>query len=113
MLYTATIKINICDVKIESRQSDFEFKIELNEKDMLLAVPNPKYESILSYYPHLRVFKMDEFQTKAVLPIHVILAASDFTKIKIKEAPRIMKIGGSHSRINKIEMDNYKPRERK
>ena len=36
---------------------------------------------------------MHEFQTKAVLPIHVILGASDFTKIKTKEAPRIEKIG--------------------
>ena len=102
MLYTATIKINICDVKIESLQSDSEFKIELNEKDLLLTVPNPKYESRLSDYPHLKGFKMDEFQTKAVLPIHVILGASDFTKVKTKEAPRIMKIGDPIAELTKL-----------
>ena len=102
MLYTATIKINICDVKIESLQSDSEFKIELNEKDLLLTVPNPKYESRLSDYPHLKGFKMDEFQTKAVLPIHVILRASDFTKVKTKEAPRIMKIGDPIAELTKL-----------
>ena len=43
MLYTATSKINIYDVKIENLQSDFEFRTELNPvvKDVLLTVPNP------------------------------------------------------------------------
>ena len=45
---------------------------------------------------------MDEFQTKAVLPIHVILGASDFTKIKTKEAPRIGKIGDPIAELTKL-----------
>ena len=104
MLYTATSKINICDVKIENLQSDFEFKTELNavDKDVLLTVPNPNYKSMLSDYPHLKGVKMDEFQTKAVLPIHVILGASDFTKIKTKEAPRIGKIGDPTAELTKL-----------
>ena len=95
MLYTATSKINIYDVKIENLHSDFEFKTELNavDKDVLLTVPNSSYKSMLSDYPHVKGVKMDEFQTKAVLPIHVLLGASDFNKIKTKEPPRIRKIG--------------------
>ena len=55
MLYTATSKINIYNVKIENFQSDFKFKTELNavEKDVLLKVPNPNYKRMLSDYPHL------------------------------------------------------------
>ena len=95
MLYTATSKINIYDVKIENLQSDFEFKTELNavDKDVLLTVLNSSYKSMLSDYPHVKGVKMDEFQTKAVLPIYVLLGASDFNKIKTKEPPRIRKIG--------------------
>ena len=95
LLYTATSKINIYNVKIENLQRNFEFKTELNavDKDVLLTVPKPNYKSMLSDYPHLKGIKMDEFQTKGVLPIHVILGASDFTKIKTKEALRIGKIG--------------------
>ena len=37
---------------------------------MLLSVPNPSYESMLSCYPQLKGVKMDEFQTEAALPIH-------------------------------------------
>ena len=69
MLYTATSKIHIFDVKIENLQSDFEFKTGLNtvDKDVLLIAPNPNYKSVLSNCPCLKGVKMDEFQTKAVL----------------------------------------------
>ena len=112
MLYSATSKINIHDVKIENLQSDFEFKSELNavNKDALLTVPNPSYKSMFNDYPHLKGVKMDEFQTRTVLPIYDILGVRDFTNLKTKEALRIR---GPCSWINKIGVDNYKPRERK
>ena len=52
MLYTATSKIIIYDVKIENLQSDFEFKTELNavDKDVLLTVLYSNYKSMLSVY---------------------------------------------------------------
>ena len=104
MLYTATSKINIQDVKIKNLQSYFEFKTELNavDKGVLLTVRLSNYKSMLSNYPHLKSVKMDEFQTKAVLSIHVILGASDFTKIKTKDAPRIGKIRGSIAELTKL-----------
>ena len=104
MLYTATSKINTCNVKIENLQINFEIKTELKavDKDVSLTVPNPNYKSMLSDYPHLKGVKMDEFQTKAVLPIHVILGASDFTKIKTKEAPRIGKTGDPIAELTKL-----------
>ena len=57
---------------------------------------------MLSDYPHLKGIKMDEFQTKVVLPIHVISEASDFTKIKTNEAPRIGKIGDPIAELTKL-----------
>ena len=69
--------------------------------------------SMLSDYPHLKGVKMDTFQTKAILIIHVILRASGFAKIKTKEATRIGKIGDPIAALTKTGVDNYKPRERK
>ena len=62
MQYTATIKINIYDVKIENLQSDFVFKTKPNtgDKDALLTVPNPNYKSMLSDYPHLKSVKQKQ-----------------------------------------------------
>ena len=69
--------------------------------------------SMLSYYPYLKGVKMEKFQTKAILTIHVILGASGFAKIKTKEAPKIGKIGDPIAALTIIGVDNYKPRERK
>ena len=89
MLYTINIKLNIYNVTIKNLKEEFEFTTEMNavDKDVLLNVPNPNYETIFTKYPHLTGIKMNENQTKATLAIPVILGASDFSKIKTQEGP--------------------------
>ena len=81
-------KINMT---IKNLENEFQFTTEMNavDKDVLLNVTNPDYGIMLTKYPHLTGIKMNEDQTKARLPIHIILGASDFTKIKTQERPRI------------------------
>ena len=95
MLYTTNSKSSICNVTIKNLEDEFEFSTEVNavDKDVLLNVPYPDYGTMLTKYPHLTGIKMNENQTKVTLPIHVILGASDFTKIKAQERPRIRQIG--------------------
>ena len=62
------------------------------DKDALLNVRNPDYGTMLIKYPYPREIKINENQTKATLSKHVILGASNFTKIKIQEKPRIGEI---------------------
>ena len=57
---------------------------------------------MLAKYPHLTGIKMNENQTKATLPIHVILGASDFTKIRTQERPRIGQIGDPVAELTKL-----------
>ena len=57
---------------------------------------------MLTKYPHLTGIKMNENQTKAILPIHVILGASDFTKIKTQERTRIGQIGDPVPELTKL-----------
>ena len=56
--------------------------IQSPEKDILLAAPNPEYKTLLQSYSHLRVAFIDEDNTKAELPVHIVLGASDFSKIR-------------------------------
>ena len=95
MFYTTNSELSIYNVTIKNLEDDFEFTIEMNavDKDVLLNVPNPDYGTRLTKYPHLMGIKMNENQTKAILPIHVILGACDFTKIKTQERPRIGQVG--------------------
>ena len=89
---------------IKNLEDEFEFTTETNavDKDVLLNVPNPDYGTMLTKYPHLTGIKMNENQTKATLPIHVILGAGDFTKIKTQERPQIGQIGDPVAELTKL-----------
>ena len=47
---------------------------------------------MIETYDHLKGIKMNERDTKPELPIHVILRASDYVKMKMQKCPRIGKI---------------------
>ena len=63
------------------------------EKSKLLPLPSPKCEELLSRHNHLKSIKLEDKDTKDSLPIHLILAASDYANIKTRTAPKIGKIG--------------------
>ena len=44
-------------------------------------------------YNHLKSVKLEEKDTKDLLPLHLILGTSDYAKIKTRTAPKIGKIG--------------------
>ena len=72
------------------------------DKDVLLNAPDSDYRTILVKYPDLKEIKMNENRTKATHPIHIILGASDFTKIKTQERPRIGQIGDPVVELTKL-----------
>ena len=87
MLYTANRKLSVYNVTIKNLEDKLQFTTEIKavDKDVLLNVLNLAYRTMLTKYLHLTGIKMNENQTKATLPIHVILGANDFTKIKTQE----------------------------
>ena len=63
------------------------------ERGTLLSLDNLKYGEVLQKYIHLERVHMDD--TKAELPIHIILRASDYAKIKTENKPKIGRPGES------------------
>ena len=51
------------------------------EKRELLTLDNPRYSDLLNNHLHLRGVTMEDSDTKARLPMHVIIGANDFAKI--------------------------------
>ena len=85
-----TKKLKIYSVKIQDVNEKYSFSIELNklERYVFLTIPNPKYSKILKTYPHLREKHMNDTDEKEQLPVHIILGAGDFAKIKMEKSPR-------------------------
>ena len=91
MVCSTTQKVNSYKVNISSVNKKFEMTTMLNEvdKSVLLTVANPRYEELLKRYRHLEGVVMDDNDEKSELPVHVILGASDYSRVKMETKPRI------------------------
>ena len=60
-----------------------------------MVLENPGYEQVIEANPHLQGVRMDDDDTKKMLPVHIILGANDFAKIRTGERLRVGRRGGS------------------
>ena len=56
-------------------------------------LPNPKYKVIMKDDNHLRGVIIDDTDEKSELPVHIILGACDFSKIKTDTGLKVGKPG--------------------
>ena len=91
MMTSTSQKIEMYKVQISNIRGDFNLPTTLSkvDKGTLLTVPNPRYADIISKHQHLKGVVIDDTDTKPELPIHVILGASEYAKLKTKSAPRV------------------------
>ena len=102
---TTTEKLKIYDLKVENLDKNFSFQTELNklEREVLITLPNSKYNKMIETYDQLKGIKMNERDTKPELPIHVILGASDYVKIKMQKCPGVGKINEPTAEQTKMD----------
>lgn len=83
--------IEMYQVLISSVKGKFRLPTTLSKVDkaVLLTVPNPRYADIISQHQHLKEVMMDDEGTKQELPIHVILGASEYARLKTSSVPKI------------------------
>ena len=95
MLGSTSKVIGVYGVTISSLNGKFRLKTEVTKVDRgtLLSLDNPKYGEVLQKYTHLERVHMDDDDTKAELPVHIILGASDYAKIKTENKPKIRRPG--------------------
>ena len=95
MLGSTSKVIGVYGVTISSLNGKFRLKTEVTKVDRgtLLSLDNPKYGEVLQKYTHLERVHMDDDDTKAELPVHIILGASDYAKIKTENKPKIGRPG--------------------
>ena len=91
MMTSTSQKIEMYKVVISSIKGNFSLPTTLSkvDKGVLLTVPNPQYAEIISKHQHLKDVTMDDMDTKQELPIHVILCASEYARLKTSSVPRV------------------------
>ncbi len=77
MMHTVNKMTEVRDLEISNLKGDFHIKTEVTKVDRasLLSLENPKYDRVLEQYSHL-------------IPIHLILGASEYARIKVEAKPR-------------------------
>ena len=85
-------------------KQEFKITIEINklEKDVLLELPNPNYPEIQKSYNHFKDIIINDTDTKKELPVHVILGAGDYTKVKTQERARVGQPGEPIAELTKV-----------
>ena len=95
MMSSTNAKIEIFNVTIENLKKTFALQTEVNKvnRKVLINLPNPNYDTMKERYNHLRQVELNDNDTKPELPIHLILGASEYARIKTDNRPKIGKQG--------------------
>ena len=72
------------------------------DRKMLSSWSNPEYPRILNACQHLSGVMMDDMDEKEELPIHLIIGASEYAKIKTETKPTIGKPGEPEGELTKF-----------
>jgi hypothetical protein len=95
MLGSVTKEMELSTVCVEAVNGEFAMDVSVTKVDKgeLLYVDNPNYTTLINSYQHLDGVQMDDKDQKPKLPVHLILGAGDYMRIKTNEKPRVGKIG--------------------
>ncbi|XP_078345136.1 uncharacterized protein LOC144667518 [Oculina patagonica] len=91
LMASTTAKMEIYKSTVSSKSGDYSLEVNLTKvnRGELLSLENPRYEQLMKTYSHLKGVEMDDIDTKPLLPVHVILSAGVFARIKTDTRPRI------------------------
>ncbi|XP_028404021.1 uncharacterized protein LOC114526636 [Dendronephthya gigantea] len=91
MLGSVNKVISVYNMSINNLEGDFQLHIEVTKVDRkeLLTLKNPNYQETLAKFPHLSDVQMHDNDKKPELPVHLILGASEYARIKTETKPKI------------------------
>ena len=89
LLTTKQVRARKYKVTIAGMDSDYEMPVELTEvdKNELLRIDNPHYDALIARYPYLKPVKLNDPAGKPTLPVHLVLGAGEYARIKTNAQP--------------------------
>ena len=91
MLGSMTTNIELYDINVESGNRDFSLNISVSKVDKpeLVVLPSPNYEELKTKDKHLERVRMDDNDAKPLLPVYLVLGASEYANIKTETLPKV------------------------
>ena len=83
---------------------------KVNKRE-LLTLDNPNYDTVIAKYPHLKGVRMRDRDTKPQLPVHVVLGAGEYARIKTESRPHVGKDGEPIAELTKLGWFVMSPRQ--
>ena len=81
MLTGITRTMQVFAVVINSVAGDFKLDVDVTKvNNRELVLENPGYKQVIEATPHLKGVRMEDDDTKKMLPVPIILGANDFQK---------------------------------
>ena len=104
MLGATTREVELSTIEIKGTTGTFSVVVEVTKvnKRELVMVDNPKYQQLINNHPHLAGVKMEDHDTKDKLPVHLILGASEYAKLKTDQPPRVGQTGEPVAELTKF-----------
>ena len=92
MLMTSKVaRLEIYDLQLQAVNHQFSLPVKATKVDKteLLSIGNPNYRAIIDKYSHLEGVSVHDDDTKASLPVHVVLGSGEYARIQTETKPRI------------------------
>lgn len=95
MLGSMITKVELYNVTVTSITGQFSMSVTISkvDKSELIMLENLKYEDLINKYTHLSGVHMDDNDTKPQLPIHLVLGASEYARVKTSTSSKIASSG--------------------
>ena len=91
LMDTKTARMEFYDTEISSLDGSFKINVTSTkvDKSELLLINNPGYDKLIQTNQHLQHVEINDSDSKAELPIHVILGNGEYARIKTSTKPLI------------------------
>lgn len=76
-------KLEVYDLELRSVNHQFSLSVKATKvnKTELLSIENPNYRTLIEKHPHLKGVNVYDDDTKASLPVHVVLGSGEYARI--------------------------------
>ena len=91
LMSSKVARLEVYDLELQSVDHQYSLSVKATKvnKTELLSIDNPNYRTLIEKYSHLKGVHVNDDDTKASLPVHVVLGSGEYARIKTETKPRI------------------------